>query len=368
MPRRCREPLPGDSAAPYNRDESQPVRCATLAMPRSPVGACYRRVCSAVAVALALALGGCVGPAPTPTVAPPAVTPVRVAVLPGDTLRTVARRHDVDWQELARLNGLAPPYVIHPGQQLVLPLRLPPPVPVGSVVAGGAAADPPAAPVTTLAEGARAVTAEPLPPPGAAGAPAPSAAVLAGAASSSAALPPAPPAAAVLPASAGGLPLPPPWPDAGEEGARRAVAEAPPSPGAERWTRGSGRLAWPVRGRIVSTFGRKAGGLVNDGVNIAAPLGTPIRAAHDGTVVYVGNEVRGFGNLILIRDASGLVTAYAHADAVTVRQGQSVREGQVIGRVGRTGAVTTPQLHFQVRRDGRPVDPMRYLGGQVAGG
>jgi murein DD-endopeptidase MepM/ murein hydrolase activator NlpD len=123
-----------------------------------------------------------------------------------------------------------------------------------------------------------------------------------------------------------------------------------------------------VRGRVVSTFGRKGGGLVNDGVNIAAPLGTPIRAAHAGTVVYVGNEVRGFGNLILIRDGSGLVTAYAHADAVAVRQGQTVREGQVIGRVGRTGAVSTPQLHFQVRRDGRPVDPMRYLGGQVAGG
>jgi murein DD-endopeptidase MepM/ murein hydrolase activator NlpD len=175
---------------------------------------------------------------------------------------------------------------------------------------------------------------------------------------------------AVLPASVGGMPLPPPWPEAAldPEERLRAIAQAPPPPGAPRWTRGSGRFAWPVRGQVVSTFGRKGGGLVNDGVNIAAPLGTPIRAAHAGTVVYVGNEVRGFGNLILIRDGSGLVTAYAHADAVAVRQGQTVREGEVIGRVGRTGAVSTPQLHFQVRRDGRPVDPMRYLGGQVAGG
>ncbi len=174
----------------------------------------------------------------------------------------------------------------------------------------------------------------------------------------------------MLPASIGGVPVPPVWPDDAPvaETDLRAIAEAPPPPGAQRWTRGSGRFAWPVRGRVVSTFGRKGGGLVNDGVNIAAPLGTPIRAAHAGTVVYVGNEVRGFGNLILIRDASGVVTAYAHADAVAVRQGQSVREGQVIGRVGSTGAVNTPQLHFQVRRDGRPVDPMRYLGGQVAGG
>lgn len=309
----------------------------------------------------ALGLAGCVGRAPPQQAAPPPVAPVVVAVLPGDTLSGIARRNDIDWRELAAANGLAPPYAIRPGQKLMLPVRLPPPVPVG-----GAAPDPVAtAPVVTLPEGHRAVVAETLPPPpgtAAAAAPAPVA--------SSLPTPPAPSGGAVLPASIGGMPLPPPWPEAGptSEAGRRAVAEAPPPPGAERWTRGSGRFAWPVRGRVVSTFGRKGGGLVNDGLNIAAPLGTPIHAAHAGTVVYVGNEVRGFGNLILIRDGSGLVTAYAHADAVAVRQGQTVHEGQVIGRVGRTGAVATPQLHFQVRREGKPVDPMRYLGGQVAGG
>ena len=328
------------------------------------------RGCNPSVLALLLAglmLAGCVGRAPAPTLVAPAVTPTVVAVLPGDTVRAIARRNDVDWQALAAANGLAAPYTIRPGQRLMLPIRLPPPVPVGGAVAQ--APDPVAtAPVTTLADGERAVVAEPLPPPG----PTP-ASVLTPAAiplTEALPLPPEPPGAFVLPASIGGVPIPPAWPDDTpvSETDLRAIAEAPPPPGAQRWTRGSGRFAWPVRGQVVSTFGRKGGGLVNDGVNIAAPLGTPIRAAHAGTVVYVGNEVRGFGNLILVRDASGVVTAYAHADAVAVRQGQSVREGQVIGRVGRTGAVSAPQLHFQVRRDGRPVDPMRYLGGQVAGG
>jgi murein DD-endopeptidase MepM/ murein hydrolase activator NlpD len=315
----------------------------------------------------ALAVAACVGPAPPQEAAPPPVTPVVVAVLPGDTISAIARRNDVDWRELAAVNGLAPPYRIRAGQKLTLPLRLPPPVPVGAAVAAATPAGAPdpvaTAPVVTLPEGHRTVVAESLPPP-------PSPPAPAGATAPALPLPPDPAGGAVLPASFGRVPLPPPWPETAlePEARLRAIAEAPPPPGAARWTRGSGRFAWPVRGEVVSTFGRKGGGLVNDGVNIAAPLGTPIRAAHAGTVVYVGNEVRGFGNLILIRDGSGLVTAYAHADAVAVRQGQSVREGQVIGRVGRTGAVATPQLHFQVRRDGQPVDPMRYLGGQVAGG
>ncbi|WP_333672459.1 LysM peptidoglycan-binding domain-containing protein [Elioraea tepidiphila] len=114
-----------------------------------------------------LAVAGCVGRAPVPTQVAPAVTPTLVAVLPGDTVRAIARRNDVDWQELARANGLAAPYTIRPGQQLMLPLRLPPPVPVGAAIAQ--APDPVAtAPVSTLAEGARSVVAEPLAPPGAA--------------------------------------------------------------------------------------------------------------------------------------------------------------------------------------------------------
>ena len=119
---------------------------------------------------------------------------------------------------------------------------------------------------------------------------------------------------------------------------------------------------WPVRGVVVSEFGPKPGGLENDGINIAAPRGTPFRAADNGVVIYAGNELRGFGNLLLVRHESGMVTAYAHADETLVQRGDQVRRGQTIGRVGSTGNVTTPQLHFEVRRGTRAVNPSEYLG------
>ncbi|MBM3582541.1 MAG: M23 family metallopeptidase, partial [Alphaproteobacteria bacterium] len=102
--------------------------------------------------------------------------------------------------------------------------------------------------------------------------------------------------------------------------------------------------------------------LRNDGINIAAPKGAPIRAAESGTVAYAGNELRGFGNLLLIRHANGLVTAYAHADEILVKRGDTVSRGQIVARVGNTGGVPSPQLHFEVRQGRRAVDPEPYLG------
>ena len=118
---------------------------------------------------------------------------------------------------------------------------------------------------------------------------------------------------------------------------------------------------WPLRGRLISNFGAKAKGLHNDGINIAAPLGAPVRAAKEGVVAYAGNELRGFGNLLLIKHANGWVTAYAHAGKVLVKRGDKVGKGQIVARVGKTGAVTRPQLHFEMRRGKRPVNPKRYL-------
>ena len=117
-----------------------------------------------------------------------------------------------------------------------------------------------------------------------------------------------------------------------------------------------------VRGRILATFGEQAKGLQNDGINIAAARGTPIKAAENGVVAYAGNELRGFGNLLLVRHADGLMTAYAHADQLLVQRGDVVRRGQTIAKVGSTGAVTEPQIHFEVRKAGTPVDPEKYLG------
>lgn len=120
---------------------------------------------------------------------------------------------------------------------------------------------------------------------------------------------------------------------------------------------------WPVRGRVISGFGPKPTGQQNDGINLAVPEGTPIKAADDGVVAYAGNELKGYGNLVLVRHSNGYVTAYAHASEILVKRGDSVRRGQVIAKSGQTGDVTSPQVHFEVRKGSTPVDPMQHLVG-----
>jgi murein DD-endopeptidase MepM/ murein hydrolase activator NlpD len=120
---------------------------------------------------------------------------------------------------------------------------------------------------------------------------------------------------------------------------------------------------WPVRGRVISGFGPKTSGQQNDGINIAVPEGTEIKAAEDGVVAYAGNELKGYGNLVLIRHANGYVSAYAHASELLVKRGDSIKRGQAIARAGQTGNVTSPQLHFEIRKGSTPVDPTRFLGG-----
>jgi murein DD-endopeptidase MepM/ murein hydrolase activator NlpD len=120
---------------------------------------------------------------------------------------------------------------------------------------------------------------------------------------------------------------------------------------------------WPVRGRIIAAFGPKPNGLQNDGINLAVPEGTPIKAAEDGVVAYAGNELKGYGNLVLVRHANGFVTAYANASEILVRRGETVKRGQVIAKSGETGNVTSPQLHFEIRKGATPVDPAQYLNG-----
>ena len=118
---------------------------------------------------------------------------------------------------------------------------------------------------------------------------------------------------------------------------------------------------WPIEGRVISGFGAKPGGKHNDGINIAAPVGSEIRAAQSGVVAYAGNELRGYGNLVLIRHDGGWMTAYAHNDSLLVGKGDVVARGQVISHSGRTGSVSRPQAHFEIRRDGEPQDPLRLL-------
>ena len=124
---------------------------------------------------------------------------------------------------------------------------------------------------------------------------------------------------------------------------------------------GSSKLRWPVEGKVISAFGPRPDGTHNDGVNLAVPMGSDVHAAESGVVAYAGNELKGYGNLVLLRHDNGWVTAYAHGDELLVKRGDKVKRGQVIAKAGRTGQVDQPQVHFELRQGQRPVDPTPFM-------
>ncbi|MCB1506840.1 MAG: peptidoglycan DD-metalloendopeptidase family protein [Hyphomicrobiaceae bacterium] len=124
---------------------------------------------------------------------------------------------------------------------------------------------------------------------------------------------------------------------------------------------GVGKLRWPSKGKVISGFGQRTDGTHNDGINIALPIGADVHAAEEGEVAYAGSELKGYGNLILLRHDNGWVTAYAHADQMLVKRGDKVRRGDIIAKAGKTGQVDQPQLHFELRQGSKPVDPLPYL-------
>ncbi len=123
---------------------------------------------------------------------------------------------------------------------------------------------------------------------------------------------------------------------------------------------------WPVQGRIVSTFGTKPDGGHNDGIDVAVPAGTSVKAAENGVVAYAGNELKGYGNLVLIRHANNWVSAYANNAEILVKRGEQVRRGQVIAKAGASGQVGQPQVHFELRKGSRPVDPTKFMASNQA--
>lgn len=151
----------------------------------------------------------------------------------------------------------------------------------------------------------------------------------------------------------------------------RTESRLPPAPVLKQETRiervdsGNG-FRWPVRGRVISKFGSKPNNTRNEGINIAVPEGTGVRAAEAGVVAYAGNELKGYGELVLVRHQNGWVTAYAHNSELMVKRGDAVRRGDVIARAGKTGSVKTPQVHFEVRQGATAVDPIKYLSSQTA--
>jgi murein DD-endopeptidase MepM/ murein hydrolase activator NlpD len=246
----------------------------------------------------------------------------------GETLYAVSRRYNVDVRSMALLNGLTRPWTVYPGDELLLPPlardQARAPVSQSQPVVVAAVAPPPVAkPVATkpAVMDDKPIQLAPTPKPK--------------------------PAAAVVP---------PPV-------VKPAPIASPPKPApkpVQQQAVGSRDFIWPVSGNVVKGYGAAGGGR-NDGVNIAAPKGTSIKAAAGGEVVYAGSELAGFGNLILIRHPGGWVTAYGHADTMTVREGDLVKQGQAIGTVGSTGNAGSPQVHFELRKGKEPVDPAGHL-------
>jgi murein DD-endopeptidase MepM/ murein hydrolase activator NlpD len=312
-------------------------------------------------------------------------TPITVA--PGETLQSIARQHGVPVAALMEANNISNPAVVQPGQHLVIPRYRPASaasLPPQSRVASTMPSAPIGAPRTALApaSGIHIVApgetlhsiarlyGKPVLVLAKANNIAPDTMVRVGdhIVIPDMHLPPQP--APVAPRADVPVAQPSGPNVATVESPHSARLAAPTVPPAQDSTVKSAEpvgalpsFRWPVRGRIIAAFGPKPNGLQNDGINLAVPEGTPIKAADDGVVAYAGNELKGYGNLVLVRHSNGFVTAYAHASEILVKRGEEVKRGQVIAHSGQTGNVTSPQLHFEIRKGATPVDPAQYLNG-----
>ena len=312
-------------------------------------------------------------PAPEESASPPPPPRLKPAlvltVAPGDTLSEIAWRHGVASRRIVELNGLTHPDRLLAGQRLQIPQKAVRTRPADEPrYAGGESGTRPAAAGEPAGAVQVAALVPPVESPGRAGRAEDVAPTRTRAAAPDARHTPAnptpPPAteADVRLARAG------PIPEAKPGG--HSVTLAEPSPSRSKPLRGAENVPlppsrntflWPTEGRVISRFGAKPGGMHNDGINIAVPLGSDIRAAQSGVVAYAGNELRGYGNLVLIRHEDGWMTAYAHNESLLVEKGDMVRRGQVISRSGRSGRVSSPQAHFEIRRNGEPQDPLRLF-------
>ena len=277
--------------------------------------------------------------------------PGTVVVQKGDSVYKIARRHNVSMREVINVNGLKAPFRINVGQRLKLPQKPEYIVKRGDTlysvsrkfntdVYSLAKANKLRAPYTLRAgQKLKVPTAQRSTVQSARTAPSPQSK-------------PNSPSKARVQAT----PQAKPTTIAKSEPriAKNVIPKPPP--------RASSRFAWPVRGKVLSRFGVKKDGLHNDGINIAAKRGTAVKAAENGVVAYSGNELRGFGNMLLIKHSGGWITAYAHNEKLLVKRGDKVRKGQTIAAVGSTGGVTKPQLHFEIRKGMNPVNPKKYLG------
>jgi murein DD-endopeptidase MepM/ murein hydrolase activator NlpD len=299
-----------------------------------------------------------------------AIPPLRQHVVQtGETLYGIAHEYGVEASALAERNHLTPPYNVKTGAVLMLPAAVAAAAPTPDRPATAAAppasvAAPAPVPLRSSAPSASGgISVTPLPPPAAK--PSAAAAPTPGAPQVAAAAPAPPPPSLPIPLAPKVKQTPPAAAPALESRANTDEAAAPSADIAQLVASHKPPEAplflWPVHGRILSVFGDTKAGGHNDGINIAAPEGTTVSAAENGTVAYAGNELKGFGNLLLIKHPDGWVTAYAHNQVLLVKKGQKVRRGQPIARVGSSGGVTPAQLHFELRRGTMAIDPLDHL-------
>ncbi|CAA0092506.1 Uncharacterised protein [Starkeya nomas] len=265
-------------------------------------------------------------PKPAPQVAAAATGGGSHVVTSGQTLSSIARNYGLSRSALAAANGLDPNAQVQIGRKLTIPGA-------GSTMVA-------AAPKPTTPAAAPALTP-----------------VAAKQAATTPVVAAAPAAAAAKPASVAAAPA------AQAEKPQTIAAVKPSETPDDARSDGGSQFRWPVRGRVISGFGPKPGGQQNEGINVSVPEGTSVKAAEDGVVAYAGSELKGYGNLVLIKHSNGYVTAYAHNSALDVKKGDTVKRGQVIAKAGQTGSVTSPQLHFEIRKGSQPVDPSQYLAG-----
>jgi len=281
-------------------------------------------------------------------------------VVKGDTLYSIAFRNKVDFRDLAAWNGIASPYTIWPGQDL----RLSPP---GHQTATAPASVAHTAPAVAAVP---APTANPAPVRPVQPAPAtptptqPSVAPVAGAQAGPLAVP-APATTTNTPVVVAGKPaesvVPPPVP-ASSVGQPPAPVENPPASTpivVKGATRSAGGIVWrwPADGALLKKF---SSGDAIPGIEVGGKAGDPVRAAADGVVVYSGNGLVGYGELVIIKHSDSFLSAYGHNRKRLVKEGEKVKAGQVVAEMGSTGAARD-ELQFQIRRDGNPVDPLQYL-------
>ena len=303
------------------------------------------------------------GSAPAaPPLAAPKSAARRIVVRPGQSVSILAREYHVPKRAIIEANQLKPPYKIKIGQSLVIPGGADAP-PVRPAIAAAqppapAAADhpkvipldePPASPKSTAHEAVAA--AKPRPP--------------AGPDRKKPEVIPLSERALAAKSAAPKITFPPPAAPSSAKAPPETPADEKPRPEtatSEREQPRGRHFPWPVHGRILASYGTaQGGGGHNDGINIGAPRGAAVRAIDSGVVAYAGNEIRGYGNLVLVKHRNGFISAYAHCEELLVKRGDKVGRGQVIAKVGDTGGVSEPQLHFELRRGKRAVNPREFL-------